>query len=170
MKLAVTDACIFIDIYELDLTIGLFSLPIEIHTTSDIFRELYPEQQKQLLTFQEEKKFHIHHLSANDRQIIFEAQYPKGLSDNDKTVIHLAHQIDAMVLSSDKAVRHLAKKQSIEYHGMLWVLDQLIASNIISKSVASQKLKQLINKNTFYKSNVELLLEMDKRLKIWEEK
>jgi predicted nucleic acid-binding protein len=91
------------------------------------------------------------------------------LSDNDKTVIHLAHQINAMVLSSDKAVRHLAKKQSIEYHGMLWVLDQLIENDLISKSIASQKLQQLINKNTFYKSNVELLLEMDKRLKIWGE-
>jgi hypothetical protein len=78
MKLAVTDACIFIDIYELDLTIGLFSLPIEIHTTSDIFRELYPEQQKQLLTFQENKKFHIHHLLANDRQIILKPNIQKA--------------------------------------------------------------------------------------------
>jgi predicted nucleic acid-binding protein len=170
MKLAVTDACIFIDIHELDLTIGLFSLPIEIHTTSDIFRELYPEQQKQLITFQDHKKFHIHHLSANDRQIIFKAQYPNGLSDNDKTVIHLANQIDTLVLSSDKAVRHHAKKQGIEYHGMLWILDQLIANHLISKSIASQKLQQLIQKNSFYKSNVDLVLEMDKRLKLWKEK
>ncbi len=170
MKLAVTDACIFIDVYELDLTIGLFSLPISIHTTSDVFRELYPEQRKQLLIFQENKKFIIHNLSDEDRKTIFETAYPKGLSDNDKTVIHLAHQVDAMILSSDKAVRREAKKQAIEYHGMLWILDQLIIADLISKSTAAQKLQQLIRKNTFYNGNVDLLLEMEKRLKLWADK
>lgn len=33
MKLAITDACIFIDLYDLQLTAQFFNLDIEIHTS-----------------------------------------------------------------------------------------------------------------------------------------
>lgn len=51
MKLAITDACIFIDLHELDLTVKFFSLEIEVHTSLDVFNELYPDQQKILKAY-----------------------------------------------------------------------------------------------------------------------
>lgn len=42
MKIAVTDACIFIDIIELGLSGHFFNLPFKIHTTLDVLNELYP--------------------------------------------------------------------------------------------------------------------------------
>ncbi len=43
MRLAVTDACIFIDLIELHITSEFFALPIEFHTSLDVFNELYPD-------------------------------------------------------------------------------------------------------------------------------
>lgn len=52
MKIAITDACIFIDIIELRLTSEFFSLPIEIHTSPDVYYELNPVQQDLLKAYQ----------------------------------------------------------------------------------------------------------------------
>ena len=41
MKLAITDACIFIDICDLEITQPFFALDLEIHTSVDVFNELY---------------------------------------------------------------------------------------------------------------------------------
>jgi rRNA-processing protein FCF1 len=167
MKLAVTDACIFIDIYELELSSEFFSLEIEIHTSLDVFNELHPHQKELLKAYQRIGKFTTHILTEEDRLEIYKCNYPKSLSDNDKTVLHLAEKIDAMVLSSDKAVRIYAKKKSIEYHGMLWIFDKLIDAKLIDPLTASDKLKKLIHSNTVYQNNGELVTEMNKRLKIW---
>ena len=44
MKIAVTDACIFIDLCEVELTAPFFALHMEVHTSLDVFNEIYPEQ------------------------------------------------------------------------------------------------------------------------------
>ncbi len=167
MKLAVTDACIFIDIYELELTSQFFSLEIEIHSSLDVFNELDAHQRELLKAYQSIGKFATHILTEEDRLTLFNFNYPKSLSDNDKTVLHLAEKIKAMVLSSDKAVRNCAKKKSIEYHGMLWIFDKLIEAKLIDPVKASDKLKKLIHTNTMYQNNFELVTEMEKRLKTW---
>ena len=170
MKIAITDACIFIDLYELDLITIFFSLPLEIHTSLDVFNELYPSQRKLLAAFQSVRKLSVHNITMADRQQILAGTYPKGLSDNDKTVLYLAEKLGAMVLSSDKAVRAHAKKKSIEYHGMLWVFDRLVEVSAIKHAEASVKLKQLILTNIVYQNNTELVAEMSHRLKVWAEK
>jgi hypothetical protein len=167
MRIAVTDACIFIDLHDLKLTNLLFSLEIDIHTSFDVYMELYPIQRDILSAFHSVGKFSIHNLSAEDRISIQKRNYPNALSENDKTVVFLAEKIDAMILSSDKAVRLCAKKRAIEYHGMLWVLDKLVEYALLSPLDAANKLELLIRTNMIYQNNVELVTEMEKRLKIW---
>jgi hypothetical protein len=72
-----------------------------------------------------------------------------------------------MVLSGDKTVRNAAKNNAIDYHRMLWIFDQLVSNNLISKSEASLKLKQLILGNLVFQNNKELIEEMKKRLGLW---
>lgn len=52
IKIAVTDACIFIDLYDLGLVTSFFNLELEIHTTSAVYFELYDEQQQVLKAYQ----------------------------------------------------------------------------------------------------------------------
>jgi predicted nucleic acid-binding protein len=167
MRVAITDACIFIDLYDLKLTNHLFSLELEVHTSLDVFNELYTHQQDILSAFHSVGKLTIHNISAEDRLNIQKQNYPKSLSENDKTVLFIAEKIDAMILSSDKAVRTCAKKKSIEYHGMLWIFDKMVESGLLLPSDAAIKLKMLIHTNIVYQNNTELIREMEKRLKNW---
>ncbi len=48
IKIAVTDANIFIDLYNLGLTNLFFNLELEIHTTAAVLYELYATQQNAL--------------------------------------------------------------------------------------------------------------------------
>ncbi|WP_431215516.1 hypothetical protein ACQ86N_12975 [Puia sp. P3] len=109
MRIAITDACIFIDLYELDLTASFFLLSLDLHTSLDVFNELYPHQQQLLKAYQSVNKLTVHNLSMQDRQQIANSPYPKSLSFNDKTVLYLAERLNAIVISSDKAVRNFAK-------------------------------------------------------------
>jgi hypothetical protein len=167
MRIAITDACIFIDLHNLKLTNLLFSLKMDIHTSLDVYNELYPHQQDILSAFHSIGKLTIHNLSAEDRMNMQRQNYPKSLSENDKTVLFIAQKTDAIVLSSDKAVRACAKKKSIEYHGMLWIFDRLVECSSLSPLDAASKLETLIQTNIVYQNNTELVREMDLRLKKW---
>jgi len=62
IKIAITDACIFIDLYDLELISSFFSLEIETHTTSAVLFELYSEQQQILKAYQSVDKLIVHNL------------------------------------------------------------------------------------------------------------
>jgi len=168
MKVAITDACIFIDLYDLQLSPAFFKLDLEVHTSVDVFNELYPKQQQLLRAFQSVGKLTVHCLEETDRIAILTEGYPNSLSMVDKTVLHLAKKLDAMLLSGDKAVRKFAKRRAIDYHGMLWIFDQLIANQILSPTEGASKLKELINNNLIYQFSSELLTEVNARLKKWQ--
>ena len=168
MKIAITDACIFIDIFDLKLTSRLFGLKVEIHTSLDVFNELYPEQREVLNAYMSVGSLIVHNILEADRISIYKEGFPNTLSESDKTVLYLAAKLEAMVLSSDKRVRYNAKIRSIEYHGMFWIFDKLVESSLISHKDASEKLKTLIMTNVIYQNNEELLTEMNNRLKKWQ--
>ena len=89
MQIAVTDACIFIDLLELEITSSFFRLDLEIHTTVEVINELYSEQQEVLLAYQTVKKLTVHNLDARDLQLLRSTSFPKALSHQDKSVIYL---------------------------------------------------------------------------------
>lgn len=167
IKIAVTDACIFIDLYDTGLLASFFKLQIEIHTTSSVFFELYPEQQQVLKAYQSVDRLFIHSLQERDFIEIYSEEYPKSLSETDKSVLHIANKINACVLSSDKTLRNCAKNKCIEYHGMIWIFDKLVETSVLTKKEAAIKLKQLVDTNFVFRNNQHLVAEIEKRLKNW---
>lgn len=165
-KIAVTDACIFIDLYDLGLVASFFNLEIEIHTTSSVYFELYPEQQQVLKAYQSVDRLIVYNLQEQDFIEIYSEEYPKSLSETDKSVLHIANKINACVLSSDKTLRNCAKNKDIEYHGMIWIFDKLVETSILTKKEAATKLKQLVVTNFVFRNNQQLVAEIEKRLKI----
>ncbi len=98
MKLAVTDACIFIDLIELRLTSEFFKLPIEIHTSLDVYNELYPEQKEILKAYNSVGKLKIHNLTSPDnRGKIQKVIFPKLLSVRRKRLSPV-HKMDADII------------------------------------------------------------------------
>ncbi|TAL59186.1 MAG: hypothetical protein EPN88_17600, partial [Bacteroidetes bacterium] len=152
MKVAVTDACIFIDLIELRLTSHFFGLQIEIHTSLEVYHELYPEQQELLKAYQSIGKLIVHNITQEERIQIQNIRFPRSLSEIDKSVILLAQKYNAMILSSDKAVGNYARERSIEFHGMLWIFDSLIGFNLITRPDAIYKIQKLISNNIVYRN------------------
>lgn len=167
MRIVVTDACIFIDVIDLQLTAKFFDLELEIHTTVDVFNELYPNQQQILQAYQQTEKLIIHILSPEEQGEILAENFPTSLSPEDRSVIYIARKLDAIVLSSDKPVRNHAKKLAIDYHGMFWVFDQLVEQELLTKPEAIAKLKKLVVGNMIYKGNADMIRELEKRTKSW---
>jgi predicted nucleic acid-binding protein len=166
-KIAVADACIFIDLYDLELIASFFNLDIEAHTTSSVLFELYSEQQQILKAYQSVDRLTVHNLQEQDYIEIHTETYSKSLTITDKSVLHIANKLDACVLSSDKTVRNFARNKNIEYHGILWIFDKLIEKGILSKKEAAAKLKQLVATNFVFQNNQQLVEEIEKRLKQW---
>jgi hypothetical protein len=167
MLIAITDACIFIDLIDLKITAPFFSLDIEVHTTIDVWNELYESHQETLKAYQSVDKLTIHILEEHEIDELIEMRYPKSLSPADQTVIYIAEKLDAILLSSDKAVRNFSKSKAIDHHGMFWIFDQLVEKSIITKYFATLKLKYLVKNNVMYNNNVKLLLEAEKRFTLW---
>jgi len=156
-----------IHLIELRLTSELFALPIEIHTSLDVFNELYSEQKEILKAYRSVGKLSIHNLSSEEKEQLKVEKFPKALSENDKTVIFLAEKLNETVISSDKAVRNYARLKVIEYHGMLWIFDKLIDHQLMPPSEAIFKINILFSKNIIYQNNAELNIERKKRISLW---
>lgn len=167
LTIAVTDACIFIDLFDLDLITLFFNLNLEAHTTAAVYYELYIEQQQVLKAYQSAERLKVHNLVEEDFIEIFSSNYPKSLSETDKSVLHVANRLNACVLSSDKVLRNCAKNKQIEYHGMIWIFDELVDSSILTPIEARIKLNQLVTSNNIFRNNKQLAVEIEKRLKLW---
>lgn len=167
MKIAVTDANIFIDLMELKILAEFFQLKLEIHTTVEVVNELYPEQQEILKAYSSVSKLSIHNLTEKQLIEIKTISFPKSLSHQDKSVIFLAAALNAILLSSDKPVRNYAGREAIEYHGMFWIFDQLIEQSLIPSSKAIEKLRSMMQTNIIYQNNIKLWKEADKRITKW---
>lgn len=167
MKLVVTDACIFIDVMELQLASEFFGLELEIHTTIDVINELFPQQQQLLRAYEQGGKLIIHTLTPQDQIAISQQNFPRALSPEDCSVIYIAQKLNATVLSSDKPVRTHAKNLSIEYHGMFWIFDKLVGEKLLTGAEATTRLKSLMQSNIIYKGNQEMIKEAERRLRLW---
>lgn len=167
MRVAVTDACIFIDLIELKIIADFFNLALEVHTTVDVMNELFSDHQEILKAYESGSKLTIHNLKENQIKEIQEMAFPKSLSSQDRSVIYLASKLQAILLSSDKVARNHAGRLSIEYHGMFWVFDRLVEEECIAASKAIEKMNQMIQTNIIYQNNVKLLKEAEFRIKRW---
>lgn len=168
VKIAVTDANIFIDLYDLGLTKYFFNLELEIHTTSAVLFELYAEQQEILQAYQSVGRLEVHNLQEQDFIEIYNENYPKSLSEADRSVLHFANKINAYILSSDKTLRNCAKNKEIECHGMIWIFDKFVETATLTPKEAKFKLNQLAASNFLFRNNQKLVEEIEKRLNSWE--
>ncbi len=167
MKVAVTDAGVFIDLIELDIISCFFRLDIELHTTVAVMKGLFPEQKRVLEAYETVGKLQAHNLGEGDFLEMEMIPFPRGLSQQDRSVIYLAKKLGgAIVISSDKLVRDFAGSLGLPYHGIFWILDQLTDAGILSKKPAVAVLDQMPRINALYQG-VAMKKEIDKRIRSW---
>jgi hypothetical protein len=127
-------------------------------------------EQKQILqAYQSVGKLLVHNLGEVDFQEIEKIPFPRGLSQEDRSVIYLAKKLGgAIVISSDKLVGDFAGKLHLPYHGIFWILDQLVSQGSTEKSTAIHILTEMPKINSMYRGT-NMKSEIDKRIQIWKD-
>jgi len=167
MKIAVTDACIFIDLIELDLISDFFQLNLGFNTTVEVMNELYANQKQVLEDYQKVGKLTVHNLDEVDFSKIDNLAFPRGLSAEDRSVLYIAINLEnGIVISSDKLVNKCAQSNGLECHGLLWVFNLLVSQKICSKPTALASIRKLLAMNTMY-AGPKMKMKIEEMIRGW---
>jgi hypothetical protein len=164
MKIAITDANIFIDLIKLQWLGYLFYIDIEIYTTVEVINELIDAQLEKVKVFIQSNQLKIHTFSSTELEQIIQMTAPASLTTQDKSVVFLAKNIQAGVLSGDNPLRKFCAKQNLEVKGIIWLFDQFLELQLINCEVAIQKMNELLSFN-----NRLPVHDCNERLRQWKE-
>lgn len=167
MKVAVKDANVLIDLEIAGLLDLWLQLGHQTITTDLVIGQLKTGGHNEALSHVSTGKMEVHKCSGEFLARAFElmTQIGSGLDIADCSVLLLAIDLDAMLLSGDKPLRKGAIQNQVEVHGTLWILDQLIAAKLLSKPTAAAKLEHLIEQDSYYPID-----ECRKRITKWKSK
>ena len=164
MKIAITDANIFIDLIKLQWLSNLFCIDIEIYTTLEVIDELMDTQVEKVAVFIKLNHLKIYSFSSFELEQISQMTAPASLTTQDKSAVFLAKNIHAGVLTGDNPLRKFCAKQNLEVKGIIWLFDQFLELELIDCKVAIQKMKELLSFN-----NRLPIHECNERIKQWKE-
>ena len=135
MLLFISDANILIDIEDGNLTPAIFRLPYEIAVPDILFElELREKHSHLLLAGLKVKSLNAESMSKAEFLI---QQYPRP-SMMDHSALALALQEGCTLLTGDKDLRVAAKKEGVEVHGTMWIIEVLLKQKIIQNSHAKK--------------------------------
>lgn len=146
MKILVNDTNIFIDLHSVGLLEEMCRLPYEIHTVDFVVAEIADADQRRI--FDElvaQGGIFIDGFTADEViEIVEEHSSVSGnLSIPDCSVCYFARKHNVPMLTGDRRLRRYAEEQSIEVHGILFIFDELVRHDIISTSMAADRLEEL---------------------------
>jgi len=147
MRVAVTDANIFIDLIKLDLIAHLFGIGLEIFTTAEVLEELNDRQVALLRQFEQDGLLTVKVLTDEHRNAVTMLKVQAGLSYTDRSVIVLSEVLDALVLTGDRKVRKYCIAQQKEVRGIIWLFDCFLQFQCIDHAVAVEKMEGLMQIN-----------------------
>jgi len=85
------------------------------------------------------------------------------LSVYDIMALFAATETNSILLTGDSNLKKLATTQTIECHGTLWLLEKMVAENIISKTEASVALQKMKSAGSYFPENI-----VNKFLDLWQ--
>jgi hypothetical protein len=165
MKLAVTDANIFIDLIKLQMLGYLFKIDFEVHTTREIIDQLNTAQYENVSAFVQAQLLSVYDFSSDELNTIVEMDAPRALEIPDKTVVYLATKLNACVLTGDGPLRKFCAKCHLEVKGILWLFDAFLERDLINYQIAIDRMNFLLSFNDRLPKD-----ECLSRIKFWQEK
>ena len=148
-RLAVQDANVLIDLWDIGLLELIFDLKLEVHSTDLVVNEIRQEEQvgavQKLI---DEGKLLVHAFTPKElaELVAFQTGH-SSLSLEDCSVWRIAGQLEAILLTGDGALRKKAAAAGLEVHGSLWLLDELVNQSLIKLPDACVALQGLMKKN-----------------------
>ena len=140
MLLIISDASVLIDIECGKLTAEMFSLPWQFAVPDILFFEELEERHSHLI------KCGLISKTMSGVQIAeayrLRQKYLKT-SVNDLLALTLAMQEKCNLLTSDKALREVAKELNVDVHGTIWLVEQMIKGKLITVEIARFSIQQM---------------------------
>ena len=147
MEIVISDTNIFIDLWNIGLLERFCELPLSIHTTDFIIGELKTQGVKYAIAqLHQEGKITIKTFKSNEYAEIMSLQ-DKNLSFQDCTVLYYALNGDYKLLTGDRNLRVIAERHGLQVSGIIYVIDELLHHEILSKEEYITKLKALLESN-----------------------
>src|SRR5579863_7015415 len=135
MLLLISDANILIDMEDGNLIPVIFQLPYEIAVPDILFELELRERHSHLLQAGLKVKS-LNSESVRKTEFLIQ-QYPRP-SMMDHSALALALQERSPLLTGDKDLRVAAKKEGVEVHGTIWIIEELLNQKIIQKAQAKR--------------------------------
>ena len=127
MAIAVNDANIFIDLFEIDLIDTFFKLKLDLHTTNLVMNELEFELKTALEKQVNKKKLIVKKLNEVELEALKAKEITSTkLTKPDVSVYAYAKELNVTILTSDNRLRKEAKAKGFEVHGILWVFETIL--------------------------------------------
>lgn len=104
----------------------------------------------QVLELSEEQMLEIEDLQSHHLE----------LSPSDLSVYVLSKSMTALLISGDSPLREMAESRRIEYHGTLWLLEELVTRELLSTENAARALNIMLdNKRWLPRQECEKLMK-----------
>jgi predicted nucleic acid-binding protein len=160
-KRCIVDATVLLDFIEGDIFNAFFSLPFEFLTSDIVAGEVSRSYSQDELT---SRGLIIVELEEDEVLEIAALQSEHvALSPNDLSVYLLARKRSSLLISGDGPLRNLADFNEVEYHGTLWVLEEMVERKILSQQNAASALRTMLAGKRWLPR-----AECDKLIKKWE--
>ena len=143
MKIVVNDANILIDFCKLDMLAAFFQLQYDFHFVDAVWEELNTQQKTQLQPYINTKRLILVKKPVETSDIFQIKKQRHQLSIPDCTSLLYAKRLKSILLTSDKNLRITASQHGIDVHGHLWVFDNMVTTEILTKKAAAAKLHKL---------------------------
>lgn len=142
VNIIITDACILIDLIELDLLDQFLQLMQNVYTTNQVVREITdPVQQQKIAATIASGQILTDDDADFSSLALLQTEYP-ALSIPDCSVLELAIRKQGIVFTSDGGLRKACVSRGLKVCGILWVIENLNRNGHISTSTAIVKLTE----------------------------
>lgn len=137
----ISDTNIWIDFRNAGLLGALFALPFELCSTDFVLNELEDFDPAALVA----QGLVVHDLDETATARLFDLMNAHNNSSlADVSCYLLAQEAGYPLLTGDGRLRKQATQDGIQVHGVLWLLDQLVACGVINGPTAADGLKAML--------------------------
>lgn len=164
MKVVVQDANILIDLETAGILDLWFQLGHETHTTDQVTGELERGNVQGALAYIRRKVILERRFTFEELTEIatLQEECGGGPGFNDCSVLYLAREMGACLLTGDGPLRREGKVRMIEVRGVIWIFDQLVANRLLPPQIAADKLQGLLDAGSFLPLDV-----CEQRIHLW---
>lgn len=141
-KIFINDSCVLFDLIDLNLLQDFFKLEFAFYTTPQVIGEITDESQFTIIKQYIDKNVLLIDSKGSLETIQKLHENYLGLSYVDCSVLELTQRTKGILLSSDKGLRNITKKNNLDVRGILWIIRELVDHALLSKGNAVQKLSE----------------------------